>query len=297
MDRELFLKRFDSGKTRRKYEVILSRLDVFLKSRFANEDDAKQSINGMATNEKYNFLQDLVYDLSKDLSPRSVRNYFDSMFKYLLYSGFEFDYTQRRIRVQFPRIVSKRFEGLDRTIINLLLEKAPLRLGIYMRVLVGGGLRESEGLQLKPRFIMFDETPTRIKLDHSITKFSIERETFLPPNTSLYLKSYIQLNHIGMDDYIFVKNYKPSSVFTIDKAFAALRKKTGLQTLDRQRNQHNDIKLHALRAFFITTWTELGKPDFGHALAGHSKELSVYYRTSKQMRSETYLQYQNHFDF
>lgn len=297
LDRELFLKRFDSEKTRKKYETILSNLDDYLKQKNTSEDDFKAMLNNLPINDRYNILQDLVYFLSAKLSPRSTRNYFDALFKYLLYSGFELDYTQRRIRVQFPRIASKRFEGLDRGMIKTLLDNAKPKLGLYLRVLAGGGFRESEALQLKPKHIMFDEMPARVLLDHTMTKFSIGRETFLPENTVLYLKSYIRLNNIGNDDYIFTKKYHPRLVFTFDKAFDVLRRRVGLEKQDRKKHEHNDIKLHSFRAWFITTWTELGKPEFGHALAGHSKELSVYYRTSKQTRSETFLQYQSHFDF
>lgn len=292
-----FLKRFESERTRTKYVVILKRFDSFLESRNQAFEDFQKQCAESEQHQKYNILQELVYFLSKELSPRSVRNYFDAIFKYLLYSGFEFDYTQRRIRVQFPRITNKRFEGLDRTLIMRLFGLADPRIYLYMRLLAGGGFREAECLQLKPKYFHFFEDPVRVDVVSEIAKFGIERETFIPKQTANLLQDYIRLKNIGNEDFIFVKEYRPSSVYIMDEAFSRLRKKAGLATPDRKKHQHNELKLHSFRAWFITTWSEIGKRDFGHALAGHSKELSVYYRTSKQMRAETYKQFEIHFDF
>jgi integrase len=248
---------------------------------------------------RYNSLQRLVYFLQGQLTPRSTRNYFDSIFKYLLFIGCDLTHEQLGVRVQFPRIAVKIPEGLDRVGINTVLYLAEYRFGLYLKALAGGGLREDEAAQLTPNHIEFgyNDDPARVLVTKEIAKFGIEHETFLPKNLGLEIQNYIITNNIQKDQTIFVKKYGRHTVSDLGHMFEKIRRKAGLETKSRNKFAKNDIRLHSLRAWFITTWIDLGLESFGRALAGHKRFLTIYYRKSPAERLAGYKQHQALFDF
>lgn len=300
MDRELFLKRFGSAKTAKKYESIFAKLDEFYLSKGITEESFILQLRQPELNLRYNLLQDLVYFLQDGLSPRTVRNYFDSIFKYLLFSGCDLTHEQLGIRVQFPRVHKEIPEGLDRARIESLINHTTeYRLRLLFKALAGGGLREGEGIQLRPRNISFgyNDDPALVTVTKEIAKFGIAHQTFLPNKLSQELENFIKTNNIGMDDHIFVKKYTPHLVSALGHKFEWIRKKAGLETGNRNKFEKHKIRLHSFRAWFITQWIDLGFDSFGNALAGHTAHLTVYYRKSPEERLALYKQYQNHFVF
>jgi len=142
MNREEFLKRLESQSTINGYNKAFKKLDKFLLKNGLNDQSFIDRINGLPIHEKYNFLQELIDSFKGEVDPGTTRNYFDRLFKYFLLCGCSLDYTQKKIRLQFPRKVGKRFEGLDpQNIISILKETSKV-FGGYMRVLVGGGIRD-----------------------------------------------------------------------------------------------------------------------------------------------------------
>jgi integrase len=201
--------------------------------------------------------------------------------------------------VQFPRIAVRRPDGLDRQSISLILQHADYRFGLYIRTLGGGGLREDEAAQLTPKHFDFpyNEDPAKVHVTKEIAKFSIEHETFLPNKLGLEIQNYVNTNKIQSEQKIFVNEYTKHTVSCLGHSFERLRKKTGLQTMQREKFARNQIRLHSFRAWFITTWTDLGFESFGHALAGHTAHLSVYYRKSPEQRLALYKEHQALFAF
>jgi len=297
MNRDSFLKRFDKASTINGYLKSFKKLDEYLQLKNITEDQFISNLNLFEEHEKYNELQNLIDSIKDKVSPRVTRNYFDNIFMYFLINGVKLDYTQKKLRLKFPRISVPQFEGLDRAQVVTLLNYGSDNFKTYMMVLVGGGLRETEGLKLKPSMILFEEYPTRLKLPGNITKFSIPRETFLPPLISDKLKKLIQDKELKDDDYIFVKTWNDKSLEDFEKYFAKIRTNAGLDTPQRKKHQQNDITLHSFRAFFITTFTDNGLESFGHALAGHTKYMQTYYRKSLSERQRSYAGIMNKIDF
>ena len=297
MNREEFLKRFENASTINNYNKSFKKLDSFLVQQNITEIQLIEKLKGVENHEMYDLLQKLIYSIKSTVSPRSTRNYFDNLFKYFLILGCPLDYTQKRIRLQFPRIITKRFEGLDEFQIKRLFELGSENFTGYMSLLVGGGLRETEGLLVTPTMIRWDEYPVRISLPGEITKFSIPRDTFIPRNTSQRIKKIISEKNISKNDVIFTSKYTEKTLEDFEKYFAKIRTKAKLDTANRIKHQQNDITLHSLRAYFITTFTNHGLSDFGHALAGHSANVSVYYRMSEEKRKQNYSTVMNELNF
>lgn len=302
MNREEFLERFDNQSTINNYHKSFKKLDYFLEQRNKSETEFINELKTLKKNEKYNLLQKLILSIKETVSPRTTRQYFDNLFLYFLIVGSPLDYTQKRIRLTFPRIIGKRFEGLDDDGIKTLFGLGSSNFVAYMSLLAGGGLRETEGLRVTPSMFRFDEFPVRLVLPGTITKYSIPRETFIPPNCFLRIKSIIEEKNVSKDHVIFTDNYNDKTLEDFEKYFAKIRTKAGLDTENRIKHQQNDITLHSLRAFFITTFTiaiynNEKLESFGHALAGHTKDLSIYFRTSLKVNREKYSVVMNKLDF
>lgn len=293
--RDDFLKGFENESTRNNYLKSFKKFDQFLLTKQYNESEFFNVINGLEKYEKYNLLQELVNFIKADVSPRTVRQYFDNLFKYFLICGCNLDYTQKKLFVKFPRIIEKRFSGLDRTEIIKLLGFASKTLALYLRLLAGSGVRESEGLQITPRMINFDLFPVKINMPGEICKLSIPRETMIPPNLAKDLREHIFDKNISLDNVLFSKGYSQNTLLDFEKRFAEIRTKAGLDTVNKEVRQQNDITLHSLRAFFITTFTNNELGDFGHGLAGHSG--STYFRMSEAKKIEKYSLVMNELDF
>lgn len=303
-----FLDRFEKEATKNNYLKSFKKLDEFLISKGITEGEYLSQLKEVETFQKYKLLQELVTSIKDNVSPKVVRLYFDSLFKYFLIIGIPLDYTQKRLRVVFPRSTTRRFEGLDKEKILRLLQIATKpndenNLGgresftVYMKTLVGSGMRETEGLLIKPRMIKFDEFPPRLMIPGEIAKFNIERETFLPPSTAKTIKELIEKKNVGPDQTIFTLNWNVKTLEDYEKYFARIRRKAGYDTPDRKKYQQNDITLHSFRSYFITTFTDHKLESFGHALAGHTKDLSVYYRKSLKERQTLYAQVMSDLEF
>ena len=262
-----------------------------------NEDQFVDKIKTLEGKEKYQLLQDFIDHIKSTVSPRVTRNYFDNIFLYFLLNDLPLDYTQKKLKLKFPRISENQFEGLDVEKIKLLLSFPSENFRGYMSALFGGGLRETEGLKLTPSMIKFEEYPVRIKLPGEITKFKIPRETFLPGIPAQRIKELIESKGIKDNETIFLKNWNERSLEDFEEYFAKIRTKAGLDTPNRKKNQKNDISLHSCRAFFITTFTDKGLEAFGHALTGHTRYMKTYYRKSIEQRRINYLTVAPFLDF
>lgn len=283
-----FLERFESQSTINGYKKAFKKFDSFLLEEGFEEEKFFIKLVQYENADRYHLLQRIIDHIKKTVSPAVTRNYFDNLFMYFLLKGIELDYTQKKIRLKFPRISRQRFEGLEEKQVKDLLERGNDNFKAYMSALVSGGLREDEALRLTPSMIMFDEYPTRIKLPALITKFSIPRETFIGKLATERIKNIMFEKKVKENETIFVNPWHERSIIKFDKYFAVIRTKAGLDTPNRKPNQQNDITLHSFRSYFITVMTDNKLEAFGHALSGHTKYMDTYYRKSINERQKTY---------
>ena len=289
MNREEFLNRAESQSTRKGYQKAFRKLDQYLQSRNTTQEEYLKTIELSEVHSRYNLLQSLIDNFKQTLSPKVARNYFDTVFMYFILNGSSLDYTQKRIRLKMPRVKPKRFDGLDKPKIGTLLRTEQNQLyRTYYTLLYGGGLRETEALRVTPSMFEFSNT-TRLKLSSDITKFGIARETLIPQIPANRIKEFIELNDYRNNDLIFLDEWNDESdLIPFEKHFARTRTKAGLDTVNRKKNQQNDITLHSFRSFFITTLTDHGLESFAHAMTGHSKYMDTYFRYSVDHRINTF---------
>ena len=285
MNRDGFRSRAESSSTKKGYDKAFKKFDSWLVEKEITESELMSQIKELETHERFEVLQELIGHIEKSVSPAVVRKYFEIIFMYLILSGAPLDYDQKRIRLKFPRIAKKRLDGLDKNKIEALLRQEDSILHkVYYTLLFAGGLRETEALRVTPAMFEFGVI-TRLKLPDTITKFKIQRETMLAPIPAKRIKEFIKINDYRNNDLIFIKTWNDENdLIPFEKHFARLRTKAGLDTVNRQKHQQNDITLHSFRSFFITILTDHGLESFAHALTGHSKYMDTYYRSSLETR-------------
>jgi len=289
MNRESFRNRAESESTKKGYDKAFKKFDSYLEDKKINQVQYFTMIEESKTGHKYELLQGLIDHIKETVSPRVARGYFETLFMFFVLSDLPLDYGQKRIRLKMPRISQRRFEGLDKNKIESLLRLEGSKLHqSYYSLLYGGGLRETEALRVTPSMFEFAHT-TRLKLPAEITKFNIERETMIAQVPANRIKEFIEINDYRNNDLIFLDKWNDESdLIPFEKHFSILRTKAGLDTVNRKKNQQNDITLHSFRSFFITTLTDHDLESFAHALTGHSKYMDTYYRKSIDKRIETF---------
>lgn len=297
MNRETLINRYSSPSSQDNYRKAFKKFDSYLSENKRTEEDFLKDLEELSKGQRYELLQSLIEFISQSVSPRSARDYFDRLFKYFLLCDCPLDYTQKKILLRFPRIIQRRLEGLDRDMIVKELEFCSDNFGNYLRFCSGSGSRETEALKIEPWMIHFEEYPVRVEFPSEITKFGIERESFLPPKTAEKIKEWIERKGIKQHETVFCDNWNENTLIDFEKYFEAVRRKAGFETKDRKKYQQNDITLHSHRAFYITTFEQNSLKSFGHATAGHSKDLSVYFRTSLKVRQQTYAMLMDLIDF
>lgn len=288
MSRETFLKRSDNDSTIANYKKSFKKLDEFFQEHNLIEDSFIKQLIDLQLHEKYNLLQKLIDSIKTKVSPGTTKQYFDNLFIYFLLEGAPLDYTQKKIRLTFPRKEIIEFDGLSEDNIKSLFSHGSFNFQTYMSTLEGAGLRETEGLLLEPDMIKFDEYPVRIKIPARIAKYFIKRETFLPPKNAKRLQELIQIKKVAPGQTIFTEHYSKNTLKDFEQQFAIIRTKCNLDTPDRKKYQQNDFTLHSLRSYFITTVTdELNEATAG-ALAGHSRYMKTYYRKPLEKRQRQF---------
>ena len=230
MTREEFLKRTNNENTTSNYKKSFKKLDEFLQQKAITEKIFLDALNNLPLHQKYKELQKLVDFIKIDVSAGTTKQYFDNLFIYFLLEGAPLDYTQKKIRLSFPRKSTIQFEGLDEDSVRLLCSYGSVNFQTYLSTLVGAGLRESECLLLEPQMILFSEYPTRIKLPKEITKFNIPRETFLPTKNSQKLQQLIESKNISNNQTIFTSHYSKNTLKDFEQQFSQIRKKCNLET-------------------------------------------------------------------
>lgn len=284
MTRQTFFKRSNNENTTANYVKSFRKLDEFYAEGHTSEDIFMQLLTTLPVHEKYQHLQNLIDSIKPKVSAGTTKQYFDNLFLYFLLEGAPLDYTQKKIRLSFPRKTTRTLEGLDEDNIRDLLSYGSFNFQTYNSTLVGAGLRETEALLLEPQMIRFDEYPVRIKIPGRIAKFNIGREPFLPPKNAKRLQELIEIKKVESDRTIFVENFTKFTLKEFEDQFAAIRTKCNLDTPNREKYQQNDITLHSFRSYFITTVTDLINEATAGALGGHSRYMKTYYRKPLHVR-------------
>ena len=277
-----FLTRFSSTSTKQNYIKALKHFEEF-KNNNAGRNISTVLMSGEES-EKYQALQDFIQFLSGRLSASVTKNYFDCCFNFLYFSGVKIEHQKKRYFLRFPKIHKKRFEGLDRDKIVLLLKSCKnAQFRSYLAMLAGSGLRESEALQIRRSDFTVIGDIAVCKVRAEITKTKEQRDTMVPAAV--------------LDKYEFATDYTHSRLVYKEKLFSKLRRSAGLESTARTAGAQNDITLHSFRAYFISTFSDMGLTAFGHSLAGHRAYMDEYYRTSESDRLDNYRRAVRKLDF
>ena len=187
-----WLDRYTSRSTRELYRASVVNAERYDSNYMTNFSDSAVS---------WQNIQAWINHMNKSLSSHTVHNYFLCVLKWLDANNL-IDQRNIKQKVHLPRTTQRRMAGLSKDKIEYLLKhtysvkknKDDNWFNLYIRILLGGGLRETEALKLDTSMFEYIEnrTITKVDMPSTITKFGIARTTFLPPNCTIQLKQHIK---------------------------------------------------------------------------------------------------------
>ena len=238
----------------------------------SNQDEAEW-LDKMTKNDdsKYHILSEMVNDVSKQVEPASVKQYYNFWKAYLRFvHGVKIYNEDARHFVKPPKNIKRTREPLTKETIRLLCKNAnPVQKAEYL-VLSSSGMRMSEFLN-SPRE-NFDLETGMVGVAGKLTKTKVQRKTFISAEA---------INSIEEAGESFWEKRKYHHEATY---FWRLRERIGFTERYDGSIVHK-VTLHSFRSF---TRTQAGKinQDFAEQLIGHSGYLKQYVRlTDEEMYS------------
>lgn len=256
----------------------LKHLDNYLASLGETENKLMPKLLEMkGTDDFYVFLNGFVQYMSKSLHPNSVEVYFALIKSYFRKRGFKIHNEDIKQFIDFPKAIKEGRAPVTHKEIGQLVGCASPYMKMVILWLTSSGMRISEFLQLQKDDVNFKSDPVEIKIRGEITKTKTDRVTFISK----------QAAKIRTPE-LFKESYSKQSLINIEKAFAKLRTKSGLDSKYRTSNVHH-ITLHTFRSFFRTQAGLINR-DFAEDVLGHEGYLSQYIRLSMEQKRAFYKQ-------
>lgn len=265
-----WIENYNTEKTR---EAALTSYKAMLGYLYRTNKEELELVEQMRNNDdsKYHILSEMVNDVSKQVEPASVKQYYNFWKSYLRFvHGIKIYNEDARHFVKPPKNIKRTREPLTKEIIKLLCKNAsPVQKAEYL-VLSSSGMRMSEFLN-SPRE-NFNLDTGMVGVAGKLTKTKVQRKTFISN------EAISAIEQAG-EDFWSTRTYHHEATY-----FWRLREK--LDLIERYDGSIvHKITLHAFRSF---TRTQAGKisTDFAEQLIGHEGYLRQYVRlTDNEMYS------------
>ncbi|MBM3232512.1 hypothetical protein FJZ21_04025 [Candidatus Pacearchaeota archaeon] len=276
--REDFLKKYEKPKTKKFVITCLNVWDSFLRHM---QTDEKTILSIMQDEgERYLILAHMVNYWKRNKSPKTIRDYFSFIKKWLRYNNIKIDDEKIKDHITFPKKLKERPVPLDRDKIKMLVENSKPIYKCLWLCLASTGMRVGELLQITISMIDFRIEPVKITIPANLTKTGVERITFLTPEAVRLLKDIIKDKK--PEDRVFSFTY-----WAANRYMDRLRKRLGLN----QRTINGKwfhTRIHKFRKFTETTISNSVESEFAHAIIGHEKDRMEYYETPDMEMAEMY---------
>ncbi|MGD1839196.1 MAG: tyrosine-type recombinase/integrase, partial [Nitrososphaeraceae archaeon] len=284
------------------YQSRLVAFDDFINQKYViNLDQLIEKLNHMELN---------VYDVLNKycIYLKSNTNILSSTFRdkiitaktFLEYNDVEISPKKFKLKVRFPKTVSRNKEAIDKKdIIKILNGISDLRLRTYVLLLASTGLRATEALSIRIKDINMDSNNiSKITIRGEYTKTRTDRFVFLTNEMADQIKTWLDYKYrkrrVCFKDGITGKNIteyrKPSRnsnelIFSLNRkdkakpetfyvnfasAFAKTLDRIGMGDREDGNETRREITLHSFRRFAKTTISDLGYSDYSEWFIGHT---------------------------
>ncbi|QLH02826.1 hypothetical protein C5F47_04290 [Nitrosopumilus cobalaminigenes] len=232
----------------------------------------------------FEFLQGWI-NQNHDRAPRTVKNYFSQVKKYLHYRGIKLHPQDIKEELDFRRNMQEDLYGLSLEDIQTILKPLRYKHRVQFLCQLSGLMRVGETVQLRKKHLDGSGLNIIVKIPPTIAKFKKGRTTFFSKEASRLLRPI--LRKLDDDDLVFGTNENHIfSELNVEQIMRRTLKKVGLD-MRYESNNRFMINTHSFRAYGITKVSRHDS-NFAKKLAGQKGYLDEYDRMTDAEKLELY---------
>ena len=305
-------------KTAVQYNFRIVLFEKFVKEKYGiNLDELIQKIKTTTEYVPYDVLNDYCIFLQNNYNIASItfRDRIITVKNFLEYNDIEINPRKFKLKVRFPKTISRHKEAIDKTdIIKIVNGCSDLRLKTYVMLLASTGLRATEALSIRLKDLDIISEPAKLIIRGEYTKTKVDRYVFLTREVKEQIKIWLDYKYRtrricykdketekSITEYrtpekkpyglIFSINQtdktKPELLYkNIGAIFAKTLDRIGMGNKEDENERRRKITLHSFRRFVKTTISDLGYSDYSEWFIGHSG--STYWRKKDNEKAEIF---------
>jgi integrase len=189
--------------TAKQYHLRLLLFEKFVEEKFNNKINIDELIQKIKSRQydPYDILNDYCIFLQNNYNIASVtfRDKIITVKTFLEYNDIEISPKKFKLKVRFPKTVSRYKEAIDKTdIVKILNGCSDLRLKTYVMLLASTGLRGTEALSIRLKDLDFDSSsvhPSKVTIRGEYTKTKVDRYIFLTKEVKEQLKIWLDYKY------------------------------------------------------------------------------------------------------
>ena len=263
--------------------MAIRNFELFCKSKGKTLEQTISELQKVERNDLYDFLQAWIN--SQELAPRSIRNYFVQVRKFLRYMGVNIISDDVKDEIDFPEVPKEELHPLDtETELRPILKICSFKYRAFFLGQASAGYRIGEAVKFKKKHLILDKKRIMIKIPTNIAKFGKARTSILSKEAGLLWIPIIK--KLDDEDYIF-----GGTEGTVRDALNRYTEKLGLNKR-YESNNRRQIHPHGFRAWFITRMARKDR-DLSYLLSGQDGYMIQYDRLTDDQKLELYLKYED----
>ncbi|MCH8915666.1 MAG: tyrosine-type recombinase/integrase [Thaumarchaeota archaeon] len=269
--------------TQRGYEIGLNNFDNFCMEKYGKADYISE-LKECNDEQLYDCLQAYI-NWNNSLAPRTVKNYFSKVKKYLHYRGIKLDPQDIKEELDFPILIKDELYPLSLEDIQAIFKAIPYNHKVALMCELSGLMRIGETVQLRKRHMITTGQNIIVKIPATIAKFKTGRTTYFSKEASKLLRPI--LKRIEDEDLVFgTSENKTYAELNSEQTLRRTLRKIGLDMKYESTNRFM-INTHSFRAYGITKISR-HDPNFAKKLAGQKGYLLEYDRMTPEEKLELY---------
>jgi integrase len=312
--------------TARQYHLRLSLFAKFIEEKYKTDLDKFLLQLKNKKFDPYDILNDYCIFLQSNynIGPITFRDKIITVKTFLEYIDIEISPRKFKLKVRFPKTISKHKEAIDKDdIIKILNGCSDLRIKTYVMLVASTGLRATEALSIRLKDLDLESNFAKLTIRGEYTKTKVDRYVFLTREMVEQLKTWIDYKYrkrrvcyINQDnkerkeeggrkktiteyrtpekkdnELIFfinqTDNQRPEILYgNLSHIFAKTLDRIGMGSREDGNEIRRAITLHSFRRWVKSTISDLGYADYSEWFIGHSG--STYWRKKDNEKAEIF---------
>jgi integrase len=298
------------------YQSRLLSFEKFAKKDNSNVDKLIQQLKNKEL-DPYEVLNEFcIFLLNNNLSGATFKSKIMTVKTFLEYNDIEIAPKKFKLKVRFPKTVTRLKEAIDKNeIVTILNGCSDIKIKTYVMMLAATGARATEALSIRNRDLDLESNPPKISIRGEFTKTKVDRYIFITKELKEQIQKWLDFKyrkrricHKDSNAKTITEYRTPEknpnelifSVYYIDNSsnpdglydhlaaeFAKTLDRIGMGSReDGNETRRRKITLHSFRRYVKTTISDLGYADYSEWFIGHSG--STYWRKKDSEKAELF---------